>query len=60
MRPARYLYHVYSEVERPAVCAGAKPFMDNLAAAYATLDLHQGLTTTRLAELVRHLCRYDK
>jgi hypothetical protein len=31
--------------------------MDNLAAAYAILDLHHGLTTSRLAELIRYLCR---
>lgn len=37
--------------------SGAKSFMDNLAAAYATLDLHHGLTTNRLAELIRHMCR---
>ena len=36
---------------------GTRPFMDNLAAAYATLDLHQGLSAARLSELVRLLCR---
>lgn len=35
----------------------AGPFMDNLAAAYAILDLHHGLTTTRLTDLIRYLCK---
>ena len=42
----------YVRLSNPASPA----FMDNLAAGYAAVDLHLGLTGSRLADLVRMLC----
>jgi hypothetical protein len=51
INPMRRCYR-YVRLSNPASPA----FMDNLAAGYAAVDLHLGLTGSRLADLVRMLC----